>query len=41
MSLMALLGVLSKYISEEPLAQHLDRAIKKLQTSEGRGEIPH
>ena len=25
----------------EPLAQHLDRAIKKLQTSEGRGEIPH
>eukprot|EP00434_Breviolum_minutum_P040605 symbB.v1.2.036084.t1/scaffold5015.1/size31789/4 len=41
MSLMALLGVLSKYISEEPLAQHLDRAIKKLPTSEGRGEIPH
>ena len=42
MSLMALLGVLQKYITEEPLAQHLSQAIADLRNgiAEGYRNLP-
>jgi len=42
MSLMALLGVLHKYITEEPLAQHLSQAIADLRNgiAEGYRNLP-
>jgi len=36
MSLMGLLGVLSKYIADEPLAEQLEQAIHRLRPGEGR-----
>ena len=37
MSLMGLLGVLSKYIADEPLAEQLEQAIHRLRPGEARG----